>query len=308
MRKFLAVLAFSFARAAWSFDPFVVKDIRIEGIQRIEAGTVFSYLPVKVGEQFTEEKASQAIRTLFATGFFRDVRVEVEGDVLVVVVEERPAIASIAFSGMKEFPADAVKKSLRETNFSEGRIFDRAQLEAAEQEIKRQYLSKGKYGVTITTTVTPLERNRVAINFAIDEGEVAKIRSINIVGNQAFRESDLLDQFSLRTPGLMTWYTKNDQYSRQKLSGDLESLRSFYLNRGYLDFSIDSTQVSTTPDGQDIYITINVTEGEKYTVSDVKLAGDLILPADQLERLIDIKAGEPFSRERLHATTKKITD
>jgi outer membrane protein insertion porin family len=308
MRTILAVLAFAVARAAWGFEPFVVRDIRVEGIQRIEAGTIFTYLPVKVGEQFTEEKASQAIRALFATGFFRDVRIEVEGEVLVVMVEERPAIASIAFSGMKEFEPDAVRKSLRETNFQEGRIFDRAQLDQAEQEIKRQYLSRGKYGVTVTTTVTPLERNRVAVNFAIDEGEVAKIRQINIVGNNAFRESDLLDLFALRTPGLMTWYTKNDQYSRQKLQGDLESLRSFYLNRGYVDFSIDSTQVSITPDRQDIYITINVTEGERYVVSDVKLGGDLIVPAAQLQALLEVKPGDAFSREKLNNSTKKITD
>jgi outer membrane protein insertion porin family len=308
MRKILAVLAFAIARAAWAFDPFIVKDIRVEGIQRIEAGTVFSYLPVKVGEQFTEEKASQAIRALFATGFFRDVRIEVDGDVLVVMVEERPAIASIAFSGMKEFEPDAVKKSLRDTNFQEGRIFDRAQLDQAEQEIKRQYLSRGKYGVTVTTTVTPLERNRVAVSFAVDEGEVAKIRQINIVGNQSFAEKDLLDLFALRTPGLMTWYTKNDQYSRQKLQGDLENLRSFYLNRGYLDFNIESTQVSITPDRRDIYITINVAEGEKYIVSDVKLAGDLVVPAAQLQQLIEIRPGEPFSREKLNQTTKRITD
>ena len=255
MRILLAVLALVVARAAWAFDPFIVKDIRVEGIQRIEAGTVFTYLPVKVGETFTEEKVSQAIRALFATGFFRDVRIEVENDVLVVLLEERPAIASITFSGMKEFEPDVVKKSLRETNFTEGRIFDRALLDQAEQEIKRQYLSRGKYGVTVTTTVTPLERNRVAVTFTLDEGEVAKIRQINIVGNQSFAEKDLLDQFVLRTPGMMTWYTKNDQYSRQKLQGDLETLRSFYLNRGYLDFNIESTQVSITPDRKDIYIT-----------------------------------------------------
>ena len=302
------LVALALVRGALAFEPFVVRDIRIEGIQRIEAGTIFNYLPVKVGEQFTEEKASQAIRALFATGFFRDVRMEVQGDVLVVAVEERPAIASIAFSGMKEFEPDAVKKSLREANFQEGRIFDRAQLDQAEQEIKRQYLSKGKYGVTITTTVTPLERNRVAINFAVDEGEVAKIAQINIVGNEAFSDKDLLDLFVLRTPGWMTWYTKNDQYSRQKLQGDLENLRSFYLNRGYLDFSIDSTQVSITPDRRDIYITVNVTEGDKYTVSDVKLAGDLIVPAAELEKLIEIHPGEPFSREKLNNSTRAIAD
>ncbi|MSQ69715.1 MAG: outer membrane protein assembly factor BamA [Betaproteobacteria bacterium] len=297
-----------FARSAAAFDPFVVRDIRVEGIQRIEAGTVFSYLPVKVGETMSDEKASAAIRALFGTGFFRDVRIEVERDVLIVVVEERPAIASIDFVGMKEFEKDPVKKALRETGLQEGRIFDRALLDRGEQEIKRQYLSRGKYGVQITTTVTPLERNRVAINFNVEEGEVARIKSINVVGNQAFREKDLLDLFVLRTPGWLTWYTKNDQYSRQKLQGDIESLRSYYQNRGYLDFSIESTQVSITPDRQDIYITINISEGEKYTVTDVKLDGELIVPEEELRRLVTLKPGEVFSREKLTESTKKITD
>ncbi len=291
-----------------AFDPFTVRDIRVEGIQRIEAGTVFSYLPVKVGEIFNDAKAAQAIRALFATGFFRDVRIEYEGEVIVVVVEERPAIASLAFAGMKDFEPDAVRKWLREIGFQEGRIFDRAQLDAAEQEIKRQYLSKGKYGVIVTTTVTPLERNRVAVTFGVDEGDVAKIKQINIVGNQAYAEKILLDQFVLRTPGWLTWYTKNDQYSRQKLQGDLESLRSFYLNRGYLDFNIESTQVSITPDRQDIYITVNVTEGEKYTVAAVSLGGELLVSEPELRRLITIRSGEAFNRERMNESTKKITD
>jgi outer membrane protein insertion porin family len=181
-----AICLLVFARAAWAIDPFVVRDIRVEGIQRIEAGTIFSYLPVKVGETMTDEKASQAIRALFGTGFFRDVRLEVDQDVLVIVVEERPAIASIDFVGMKEFDKEQVKKGLRDVGFQESRTFDRAQLEQAEQEVKRQYLTRGKYGVVVTTTVTPLERNRVGINFGIDEGEVAKIRAINIVGNRVF--------------------------------------------------------------------------------------------------------------------------
>ena len=226
-----------------AFDPFTVKDIRVEGLQRTEPGTVFSYLPVKVGETMTEEKAQQAIRSLFATGFFRDVRLEVENGVLVVLVEERPAIAQIDFSGIKEFEPDVLRRSFRELGLSESRIFDRALLEQAEQELKRQYLSRGLYGVDVQTTVTPLERNRVGINFAVKEGEAAKIRGINIVGASAFSEKDLLDEFVLRTPGWITWYTKHDQYSRQKLAGDLESLRSFYQNRGFLDFNIDSTQV-----------------------------------------------------------------
>ena len=296
------------ARAAWAFDPFTVRDIRVEGIQRIEAGTVFSYLPVKVGETMTDEKASQAIRALFGTGFFRDVRLEVDQNVLVVVVEERPAIASIDFVGMKEFDKEQVKKGLRDVGFQEGRTFDRAQLEQAEQEVKRQYLTRGKYGVVVVTTVTPLERNRVGINFGIDEGEVAKILSINIVGNQVFAEKDLLALFVLRTPGWFTWYTKNDQYSRQKLQADLENLRSYYMNRGYLDFNIDSTQVSITPDKRDIYITANISEGEKYMVSDVKIGGDPIVPEEDLRKLITLKPGDPFSRERLSETSKRIVD
>lgn len=302
------ICLFVLARAAWAFDPFTVRDIRVEGIQRIEAGTIFSYLPVKVGETMTDEKAAQAIRALFGTGFFRDVRLEVDQNVLVVVVEERPAIASIDFVGMKEFDKEQVKKGLRDVGFQEGRTFDRAQLEQAEQEIKRQYLTRGKYGVVVTTTVTPVERNRVGINFGIDEGEVAKILSISIVGNLVFAEKDLLALFVLRTPGWITWYTKNDQYSRQKLQGDLENLRSYYLNRGYLDFNIESTQVSITPDKRDIYITVNISEGEKYMVSDVKIGGDPIVAPEELYKLVTIRPGEAFSRERLTATSKRIVD
>jgi outer membrane protein insertion porin family len=302
------VCLFVLARAAWAFDPFAVRDIRVEGIQRIEAGTIFSYLPVKVGETMTDEKASQAIRALFGTGFFRDVRLEVDQNVLVVVVEERPAIASIDFVGMKEFDKEQVKKGLRDVGFQEGRTFDRAQLEQAEQEVKRQYLTRGKYGVVVTTTVTPQERNRVGINFGIDEGEVAKILSINIVGNQVFAENDLLALFVLRTPGWLTWYTKNDQYSRQKLQGDLENMRSYYMNRGYLDFNIESTQVSITPDKRDIYITVNIAEGEKYTVSEVKIGGDPIVAEEELRKLIALRSGDPFSRERLSETSKRIVD
>ncbi len=304
----VALLGLCLARFAFAFEPFVIRDIRIEGIQRVEAGTVFGYLPVKVGETMTEERAAEAIRALFATGLFTDVRVEVEGNVLVVVVAERPAIAQIDFVGMKEFPADKVRKALRDNGIAEGRTYDKALIDQAEQEIKRQYLASGRYGVTVTTTITPLDRNRVAVNFTIDEGEVAKIRAINIVGNHAFSEKELLELMQLQTPGWLSWYTKNDQYSRQKLSADLETIRSYYLNRGYLDFNIDSTQVSITPDKRDIYIVINVTEGDKYTVSSVKLGGDLLLPEPELMRLITIKPGEPFSREKLAESSKQITE
>jgi len=302
------VTALFVAAPSFAFEPFVVKDIRVEGIQRTEAGTVFNYLPVRVGETFTEAQAAEAIRGLFATGFFRDVRIEVEGDVLVVLVDERPAIAQIDFTGVKEFDQEALKKGLREVGLAESRIFDRALLDRAEQELKRQYLSRGKYAAVITTTVTPLERNRVGINFQVNEGDVAKIRQIKIIGNKAIKESTLLDLFQLTTPGWLTWYTKNDQYSRQKLSADLENLRSYYLNRGYLDFNIDSTQVSITPDKKDIYITLSITEGEMYTVSAVRFAGDLVLPEEDYRKLATLKPGDTFSRERLTETTKAVSD
>jgi outer membrane protein insertion porin family len=308
-----AVLAFLLAVAAagasaQEFQPFVVKDIRVEGLQRTEPGTVFSYLPIKVGETMNAERARAALRALYATGFFQDVRLEAEGDVLVVFVRERPAIAQIDFSGMKEFEPDNVRKVLREVGVAEGRIFDRAVLDAAEQELKRQYLSRGMYAAAVQTTVTPLERNRVGINIAVTEGPVAKIRGINIVGAQAFSERELLGLFVLRTPGWLTWYTQADRYSRERLGADLETLRSFYLNRGYLDFSLESTQVSITPDRRDIYVTINIVEGETYTVSEVTLAGQMLVPREELAPLIALKPGDTFSREKLAASTKAISD
>jgi len=297
-----------FSAPALAIEPFVVKDIRVEGIQRIEAGTVFSYLPVKVGETMNDEKAAQAIRALFGTGFFKDVSIEVDGGVLVVAVQERPSIAQIDFVGAKEFDKALLLKSLRQIGLADGRIFDRAQLDRAEQELKRQYLTRGRYAVQVTTTVTPLERNRVAINFNVDEGEVAKIRQINIIGAKVFKEKDLLDLFVLRTPGLMTWWSKHDQYSRPKLSADLETLRSYYLDRGYLEFAIDSTQVTISPDKQDIFVSVSITEGPKYTVSDIKVAGELLISEEEIRKLITVKSGEVFSRTRIAESTKNIND
>jgi outer membrane protein insertion porin family len=224
------------------------------------------------------------------------------------VVEERPAIAQINIIGAKEFEKDKLKEGLKQAGLAESRIFDRSMLEKAEQELKQQYISRGKYAVKITTTTTPLDRNRVGITFHVDEGRTAKIRKINIVGNKAFKEKELLSAFALRTPGLLTWFTKEDQYSKQKLSGDLESLRSYYLNRGYLEFSIESTQVSITPDMQDIYITVNIAEGPEYKVSEIKLAGEMLVPEDELRTLIKLAPGEVFSRERLTESVKLITD
>jgi len=312
-KRFLAVTAcalFALATGALgqAFRSFVVKDIRVEGLQRTEPGTVFSYLPVKVGETMTAEKAQQALRALFATGFFRDVRLEVENDVLVIVVEERPAVARIDLVGIKEFDAEAIRRILRDAGLAEGQTFDRAVLDGAEQELKRQYLSRGRYAAELQTTVTPLERNRVGITITVSENDVAKIRAINIVGAQAFRESELLEQFVLRTPGWLTWYTKHDQYSKQRLGADLETLKAFYQNRGYLDFNIDTTQVSITPDKRDIYITVNIAEGEKYTVTEVRLEGQMLLPREELQKLVSVKPGEVFSRQRLTESTKAITD
>ncbi|MFZ2853114.1 MAG: outer membrane protein assembly factor BamA [Rhodocyclaceae bacterium] len=302
------LIAALFASGASAFEPFAVKDIRVEGIQRTEAGTVFSYLPVKVGDTLTDEKAAQAIKALFATGFFKDVRIEVDNGVMIVALEERPAIAQIDFVGLKEFDKDQLKKGLKDIGIAESRTFDRATLEKAEQELKRQYLSRGKYAVTVNTTITPLERNRVSINFNIDEGEAAKIKQINIVGAQAISEKDLLNLFQLRTPNWISWYTKNDQYSKQKLAADLESLRSHYLNRGYLEFAVESTQVSISPDKKDIYITVSVSEGERYMVSSVKLAGDLLLSEEEFKAAVRIKPGDVFSRELLNESTKAISD
>ena len=308
-KKLLAgVIATLVAASASAFEPFTVKDIRVDGIQRTEAGTVFSYLPIKVGDTMTDEKAAQAIKALFATGFFKDVRIEIDGGVVVVAVEERPAIAQIDFVGLKEFDKEQLTKGLKEAGFAISRSFDRSMLERAEQELKRQYLTRGKYGVAITTTVTPLERNRVSVNFSIDEGVAAKIKQINIVGNQSFDEDDLLENFQLQTPNWVSWYTKNDQYSKQKLSADLETLRSFYLNRGFLEFNVESTQVSISPDKKDIYIAINISEGERYLVSSIKLAGDLILPEDEFRAAMKIKPGDVFSRESLNESTKVISE
>ena len=308
LKSVLILVSGLFANSTLALEPFVVKDIRVEGLQRTEAGTVFTYLPVKVGETMNDDLASQAIKSLYNTGFFKDVRIEAENDVLVVTVQERSSIAQIDFSGNKSFPTDKMKEGLKQIGIAEGQIFDKSQLDRAEQEVKRQYLSQGKYGATVKAVVSPLERNRVAVRFDIEEGAVSKIRSINIVGNQAFSMDDLRAEFLLTTPNWMSWWNKDDQYSKQKLNADLEALRSFYLNRGYLEFNIDSTQVSITPDKKDIYITVNVTEGEKYTISEVKLAGDTIVPDAEIQQLITVKKGDTFSREKITESSKAISD
>ncbi|MFW5440006.1 MAG: outer membrane protein assembly factor BamA, partial [Methylophilaceae bacterium] len=307
--RIISALVFAlFHQHALALEPFVIKDIRVEGLQRTEPGTIFNYLPVEVGDEMNDQKATRAIKSLYGTGFFKDVRIEAEGDLLLVTVQERSAIAKIEFSGNRSFPSDKMTEGLKQIGISEGLIFDKSDLDRAKQEIKRQYLSTGKYGATVKTVVSPLERNRVAVRFEIEEGAVAKIRDINIVGNKAFTIDDLRTEFLLTTPNWMSWWNKDDQYSKQKLTADLETLKSFYLNQGYLEFAIDSTQVSISPDKQDIYITVNVTEGEKYTISEAKLAGDLQLPEAELQELIQLKEGDTFNRQLVIETSKAISD
>ena len=303
-----ALLAAFFSATAFAIQPFVVKDIRVEGAQRTEAGTVFSYLPVKVGESMDDDKAAAAIKALYATGFYTDVRLEVENDVLIVFLVERPAIAQIDISGAKEFTKDNLKDGLKTAGISEAKIFDRSLLDRAEKEIKRQYTSRGFYSATVTTTVTPLERNRISLTFTIEEGEVSKIVDINIIGASAFSESTLLKEFELTTGGWFSWFTKDDQYSKQKLSGDLEKLKSYYLNRGYLEFNIESTQVSITPDKEKIYITVNIIEGPVYKISEIKFQGELKITEEEMRSLLLFKSGETFSRQKIVDSVKRISD
>ena len=303
-----ALLAAFFSAAAFAIQPFVIKDIRVEGAQRTEAGTVFSYLPVKVGENMDDDKAAAAIKALYATGFYSDVRLEVENDVLIVFLVERPAISQIDINGAKEFTKENLKDGLKTAGISEAKIFDRSLLDRAEKEIKRQYTSRGFYSAKVTTTVTPIERNRISLVFTIDEGEVSKIVDINIIGASAFSESTLLKEFELTTGGWFSWFTKDDQYSKQKLSGDLEKLKSYYLNRGYLEFNIESTQVSITPGKEKIYITVNIVEGPVYKITDIKFQGELKITEAEMRSLLLFKPGETFSRQKIVDSVKRISD
>lgn len=287
---------------------FVVKDIQVKGLQRISLGTVFNYLPVNVGERFSLENVSPAIKALFKTGFFKDVSIEREGSTLIINVVERPSIAKIIFEGNKDLSKDDLTKALDKIGLSEGKIFDRQVLDKVEQELTRQYLSHGKYGLKIKTDVSKLTRNRVGIHINISEGRVTKIKQINIVGNNAFPDKTLLGNFELSTSNLLSFYTKNDQYSKQKLSADLETLRSYYLDRGYINFSVESTQVAITPDKKDIYVTVNVKEGDIYKLSKVKLAGNLVVAPDELIKLVSVGPGEIFSRKNATETSKAIQD
>jgi outer membrane protein insertion porin family len=293
--------------SAHAFEPFRVADIRVEGLQRISAGTVFNYLPVKIGQTMDTATSVEAVNALFRTGFFNDVYMERDGDVLVILVKERAAISSIKLEGNQDLGTEELLDGLKQIGLAEGRVFDRSLLEKVEQELQRQYFSRGKYSVNINTTITPLERNRVGILIDISEGRAARIKQINIIGNHAFTDEELLDRFSLTTPTLFSAFTKSDQYSKQALSADLEILRTWYLDRGYLNFAVNSTQVSITPDKKDIYITVNLTEGNQYSIKLVTLSGDLVVPAEEIFPLININPGDVFSRKRVTESVDRIS-
>jgi outer membrane protein insertion porin family len=309
LRTVCAVASLAFAATtAWAVDPFTVRDIRVEGLQRVEPGTIFASLPFRVGETYSDDKGSSAIRALFALGLFKDVRLEVSGDVLVVIVEERPTVALVEFVGTKEFDKDVLQKALRDAGLTEGRPYDKALTDRAEQELKRQYINRSLYAAEVVTTVTPIDRNRVNLTFTITEGGPAQIAEIRIVGNKAFSESTLRNQFDLDTGGWLSWYTKSDRYSRTKLNADLETLRSYYLSRGFLEFRIDSTQVAMSPDKQSISITVNLTEGERYVVSGVRLEGGYLGKDDEFKSLVTIKPGQPYNADDVAETAKSFTN
>jgi outer membrane protein insertion porin family len=294
--------------SALAMEAFQVKDIRVEGLQRIAPGTVFNYLPIKVGDTATEKSIQDAIRALHKTGFFKDVRLERQAAVLIVSVVERPSIGSVRILGTKEFSEDDLKKGLKELGLAEGRVFNRSLLDRIEQEMRQQYFSKGFYAVVIKPTVTPLERNRVDVTLDVAEGSPARIREVNFVGNNVFDDDELGD---LLTQGPRSWwavFSSRDQYSKQKLAGDLERLRNHYQDRGYLEFAIDSTQVTITPSKERLYVTANLTEGKKYSITGYKLAGQFVVPEEELKQLVDIKSGDVFSRKRITETSKKLTD
>ena len=298
--KILTLMSF----AAYGFQPFTVQDIRLEGLQRISIGTVFNYLPVKVGDEVNDTLTSEAIHALYETGFFKDVRIERDDNVLVVFVAERPAIAKINLEGNSALPSEALTASFKQIGLTEGKVFDRSLLDTIVLELKRQYFSIGLYAVNIETIITPLERNRVDVDINIAEGDTAVINLFNIVGNHEFDNDKLRGMLELGEAG---FFGRND-YSKQLFAADLETLKSYYQDRGFINFNINSTQVSLTPDKEDVYISVNVSEGDKYTISGIELSGKFIVPKSELEALVAVEAGELFSRKQVSKSRTNITD
>ena len=288
-------------------DSFVISDIRVEGLQRISAGTVFAALPVGVGDVVDEPMIRAATRSLFATGNFDDINIGQDGNVLVIIVTERPSISEINIEGNKAIETEALLDGLKGAGLSVGQVFRRSTLEGMQLELQRQYVLQGRYDATIETEVIPEPRNRVTVSIDVDEGTVASIKHINVVGNKVFTEDQLSDVFELHTTGWLSFFTNDDKYSKEKLTGDLEGLTSYYMDRGYLEFRIDSTQVSVSPDKKEVYITANITEGEKFTISSVELSGDLVLPASDLSRFLLIADGQIFSQQMVTSTEEYLT-
>jgi outer membrane protein insertion porin family len=300
------ILLASLSANVLAFEPFVVSDIRIDGLTRIAQGTVLSYLTIEKGDTLTEERAQAAIRALYQTKFFSDIEIDRQGSIMVIKVTERPAIAKLSIRGNKDIKEDDLRKGLKEIGLSEGETFDRLSLDRVQQELIRQYYNRGKYNVSVDPHVTKLDRNRVAVDIEIREGKPSKIKEIKIVGNKTFTDKAIRKDFESDTSNWLSWYSKDDQYSREKLSGDLEKLGAYYMNRGYADFGVDSTQVSISPDKRAMYISASVKEGDIYTVTDVKLLGELILPEDSLRQLLFIKKGQIFNRRAIEASSDAI--
>ena len=303
----LAMHAHAQSLPAAQFEPFTVSDIRVDGLQRISAGTVFTYMPLERGDVVDHASAARAIRALFRTGFFNDVRLDRQDNILVVTVRERPAINKITLVGNKDIKTEELNKNLKEIGLAEGETFDRLQLERVVQELTRAYNNRGKYNVSVQPSVTPLDRNRVDVQIDIKEGKAARIRHINIVGNDTFEQEDLRKGWESNTTNWKSWYKRDDQYSREKLSGDLEKLNSYYLDRGYVDFDIESTQVSISPDRRDMYLSANVSEGEIYSISEVIVTGDTIIPHEDMEKLVLVRPNTTFSRRMLEITSDAMT-
>ena len=304
----IVVMAVAAVQPVLAAEPFVIKDIRVEGLQRTDPGTVFAALPFRIGDTYTDDKGAAALRALFATGLFKDVRLEVDKQVATVIVDERSIIASITFAGLKEFDKDPLTKSLRDAGIGDGLPYDRALIDRAEQEIKRQYLTRSLYGAEVVTTITPLERNRVNITFTMNEGDAARIADVKIVGATVVPEQTLLELFELTPSGWFTWYTKSDRYSRTKLNADLEKLRAWYFNRGYLEFAIESTQVTISPDKQTISIALSIREGQPYTVTSVKLDGDYLGKEQEFRAFVALRPGQSYRGDAVTETTKRFQD
>ncbi len=279
-----------------AFEPWIVRNFRVEGAQRISEGTIYNYLPINIGDTLTDQRVQEAIRAIYSTGFFRDVEFRRDGDVLLIAVLERPSIEDFTISGNKDIETEQLEASLRDVGLSQGKVFDRSVLEEVKQALTEQYYSQGKYGVSIETPIEVLPDNRVRVSIEIIEGERAKIRQVNIVGNTSFDDEEILDSFELQTGNLLSFMRNDDRYSKQALEGDLETLRSFYMDRGFADFRWDSVQVAISPDKRDIFITVNITEGDRYTISDVKLAGQMVVPEEDLRALIYTGPGQIYSQ------------